>query len=196
MAFAVAPASNLTQSYDTSLYRRSILTRKVSIPFRMIGKNTGLHLNKALVREYEGKCSVDGYIRRNSIEVMNCSAGAVDSDNVVFTVKFECLICNPKEGNMFNVVARNITKAGVRATTASTGAGAGAGARASASASADEESPVVVFLAREHHLECDEFASISADDVIRVRVIGTRFELNDAHISVIAEFVSMATRRP
>jgi len=190
MAFAVAPASNLTQSYDTSLYRRSILTRKVSIPFRMMGKNTDLHLNKALVREYEGKCSVDGYIRRNSIEVMNCSAGAVDSDNVVFTVKFECLICNPKEGNMFNVIARNITKAGIRATTASAGAGAGA------SASADEESPVVVFLAREHHLECEEFASISADDVIRVRVIGTRFELNDAHISVIAEFVSMATRRP
>lgn len=182
MASAVAPTasytSNSTPSYDTSLYRRCVLTRKVSIPFRMMGKNTDIHLNKALVREYEGKCCVDGYIRRNSIEVMNCSAGAVDSDNVVFTVKFECLICNPKEGNTFNVVARNITKAGIRATTV------------------DDESPVVVFLAREHHLECDEFASISADDVIRVRVIGTRFELNDTHISVIAEFVSMATRRP
>lgn len=183
MAFAVASTSRTTPSttsavaYDTTLYRRTVLTRKVSIPFRMMGKNTDVHLNKALVREYEGKCSVDGYIRRNSIEIMNCSAGTVDSDNVVFTVKFECLICNPKEGNTFNVVARNITKAGIRATTA------------------EDESPVVVFLAREHHTDSDDFAAISVDDVIRVRVIGTRFELNDTHISVIAEFVTMAARR-
>ena len=66
----------------------------------------------------------------------------------------------------------NITKAGIRCETK------------------EEVSPVVVFIARDHHFKSKEFSSIKVEDEITIRVIGIRFELNDNYISVIAEFVA------
>jgi hypothetical protein len=164
--------TQVTRAPGIGLYIRSVLTRKVPLAFKIVGSNVQELLTRSLVRDLEGKCAVEGFIKRNSIRVINYSAGSIEGDKVLFQVLFECLICNPVEGFGFKAVARNITKAGIRATTD------------------EEESPVVVFLAKEHHTLRDDFSDIKVDDVINVRVIGTRFELNDPYISVIAEFVS------
>ena len=71
----------------------------------------------------------------------------------------------------FKVLVKNITKAGVRCETK------------------ENPSPVVVFIARDHHYKNKEFAQLNVDDEVTIRVIGTRFELNDPYISVIAELV-------
>ena len=68
--------------------------------------------------------------------------------------------------------AKNITKAGIRCE------------------SADEvPSPIVVFIARDHHFNSNYFSTIQEDDKVTVKVIGQRFELNDKYISIIAELV-------
>lgn len=167
-----ARQQQLSRLPGIGLYIRSILTRKVPLPFKVIGSNVQELLTRSLVQTMEGKCAAEGFIKRNSIRIINYSAGVIESDKIIFQVLFECLVCNPVEGFGFKAVARNITKAGVRATTD------------------EDESPVVVFLSKEHHLHRDDFGDIKPDDVINVRVIGTRFELNDPYISVIAEFVS------
>jgi hypothetical protein len=69
-------------------------------------------------------------------------------------------------------VAKNITKAGIRAESAN-----------------DVPSPIVVFLAKDHHFNSTQFAEVKEGDKINVRVIGQRFELNDKYISIIAELV-------
>ena len=51
-------------------------------------------------------------------------------------------------------------------------------------------SPVVVFIAHDHHFKKKEFSQLNIDDDITVRVIGIRYELNDNYISVIAELVT------
>lgn len=181
------PAARTTTTTTTAapappgigLYIRSVLTRKVLLPFTAIGANISEILTKALQRDYEGKCVLEGYVKKNSIRLINYSAGTIQTDKLVFHVLFECLICNPVEGFGFRVIVRNVTKAGIRATTDT------------------EESPVVVFLAREHHVmrdDSDVFAALKMDDEISVRVIGSRFELNDPYISVIAEFISLKSR--
>ena len=53
----------------------------------------------------------------------------------------------------------------------------------------ENPSPVVVFIARDHHFKTKEFSEIKIDDEITIKVIGIRFELNDTYISVIAELV-------
>ncbi len=93
------------------------------------------------------------------------------SNYVVFEVAFECLVCSPVEGMHIECVAKNITKAGIRAETN------------------EDPSPVVVFVSRDHHYASTYFSSIKADQDIKVRVIGQRFELNDKYISVIAELI-------
>lgn len=173
------PLTTAPATPGIGLYIRSVLTRKVLLPFTAIGANVSEILTKALQRDYEGKCTLEGYIKKNSIRLINYSAGTIQTDKLVFHVLFECLICNPVEGFGFRVIVRNVTKAGIRATTDT------------------EESPVVVFLAREHHVmreDSDVFAALKMDDEISVRVIGSRFELNDPYISVIAEFISLKSR--
>jgi len=50
-------------------------------------------------------------------------------------------------------------------------------------------SPLVVFVARDHHFMDSYFSSISEGEHVTIEVIGQRYELNDPYISVIASLV-------
>ena len=80
---------------------------------------------------------------------------------------------------VINCVARNITKAGIRADIETP----------------DNKSPVIIFIARDHHYNSDYFSSIKENDNIKIRVIGQRFELNDKYISIIAELIQPKRRK-
>ena len=70
---------------------------------------------------------------------------------------------------IFSCIIRNKTKAGIRA-------------------ELDEEpSPVIIFIARDHHNNNQTFIKANEGDTINVSVIGQRYELNDKYISVIGE---------
>jgi hypothetical protein len=49
----------------------------------------------------------------------------------------------------------------------------------------------VIFIARDHHFENELFSKINENDIINVRVLGQRYELNNKFISVIAELVDI-----
>ena len=158
-------------SKKSSIYSKNLLHRKISIPIHLIGSNLINIINMKLKKLFEGKCSKEGYIKNDSIQILTYSSGVLEDNLILFDVSFECLICRPVEGMRFRVIAKNVTKAGVRCETK------------------EEISPVVVFIARDHHFKSKDFANIKVDDEITVRVIGIRFELNDKYISVIAEFI-------
>ena len=42
---------------------------------------------------------------------------------------------------------------------------------------------------RDHHYNNTEFNNIKEDDIIQVKIVGMRFELNDTYVSVIAELI-------
>jgi len=154
------------------IYQQNVLTKKVQLPYTVVGNNIAENIQKRLGETISGKCIKEGYIKPNSIRLLSYSAGVINDKYVIFTVVFECLICRPVEGMRFKVVTKNITKAGIRCETK------------------EEVSPVVVFIARDHHFKSKEFSNLKVGDEITVRVIGIRFELNDRYISVIAEFVT------
>jgi len=156
----------------TTIYSRCLITRNVPLPMTCVGKNLKETIEKDIVSNFEGKCVVEGFVKPDSIKVITYSSGLVHGNSVSFEVVFECEICCPVEGMLIPCVAKNITKAGIRAE------------------SADESpSPVVVFIARDHHYSVSQFASVQEGDKIMARVIGQRFELNDKYISIIAELV-------
>lgn len=152
------------------LYMLSIITRKTSLPFTSVGSNIRELLEKKLRNDLEGKCSVEGYIKPGSIRIQTYSSGILRASNVVFDVVIECLVCSPVEGMKFNVNVVNITKAGLRC-------------------DVGENSPIDVFVARDHHYNNTKFQNISVGNRITVSVIGQRYEINDERISVIAEIV-------
>ena len=155
------------------MYQQNILYKLVSIPFNKVGNNIAELINGKLIERFEGKCINEGFVKNNSIRLLNYSSGEIKGKNVLFPVTFECLICRPVEGQRFRCVVKNITKAGIRAET-------------------DElKSPVVVFVARDHHHNNEKFTELEVNDTINIRVIGIRYELNDSYISVIAEYVEL-----
>ena len=154
------------------IYQQNILTKRIKLPYNVVGRNILENIQLKLIETLSGKCIKDGYIKTNSIRVLTYSAGVVTDMSVVFVVIFECLICNPVEGMRLNAIVKNITKAGARCETN------------------EEVSPVVIFIARDHNFKNKDFANLEKDDRVTVKVIGTRFELNDTYISVIAELVS------
>ncbi len=164
------PRANVTNR-GLGVYMKNIITRKVCLPFTSIGSNIKENIEEYLKSEIEGKCIDEGYIRPNSINIVSYSAGSIKGNNVTFDVMLECLVCRPVEGMRFRAMVKNITKAGIRAEIN------------------EAKSPIVVFVARDHHYKSKEFARLKEGDDINVRVIGIRYELNDEYISIIGELV-------
>lgn len=156
-----------------SIYSRCLITKNISISITSIGKNIKETIEKIIAFNFEGKCLVEGYIKPKSSKIITYSSGLVErGTNISFEVVFECEICFPVEGTLVSCVAKNVTKAGIRAE------------------SADEiPSPIIVYLARDHHYNNNQFAEIEVNDTFNVRIIGQRFELNDKYVSVIGELV-------
>jgi len=155
-----------------SVYSRCLITRNIVLPITSIGRNVKETIEKNVIFNFEGKCSVEGFIKPDSIKVITFSSGLIKGINISFEVVFECEVCSPVEGMLISCVAKNITKAGIRAESAG-----------------EMPSPVVVFIARDHHFSVSQFATIQEGDKFVARVIGQRFELNDKYVSIIADLV-------
>ena len=153
---------------NTELYMKVSLTRKVFLPFTLIGSNTQFNIEQR-IKKMEGKCNKEGFIKPNSINILSYSAGELYSEKVIFHVLFECFVCRPVEGMLIKCNVKNITKAGIRAEIKGA------------------FSPVIIFISRDHHLKHKTFSKIKENDDIEVKIIGKRYELNDPYISIIAE---------
>jgi hypothetical protein len=156
-----------------SIYSRGLLTRKIVLNINLIGKNLDQVIEQYVHDNFEGKCLVEGYIKPNSCKVIRVSCGTIErGNNVVFEAVFECDVCFPVEGMLIPCIAKNIVKAGIKAESAN-----------------EIPSPIVVFVAKDHHYNSQHFADVKEGDKINVRIIGQRFELNDKYVSIIGELV-------
>jgi len=156
---------------DNKLYTNIIITRKLNIPMLNIGSNLKLNMLKIIESQISGKCIMEGYVKPNSIEIISYSNGIQENETIKFQVVFQCLVCNPSEGQLITCIAKNITKAGIRAEVD------------------DANNPLIIFVARDHNYLSKSFSNTKENQEIVVRVLGQRFELNDKNISVIADLV-------
>ena len=156
-----------------SVYNRSLITRSISLPMSTVLNNIDNILETNLCFSVEGKCIEEGFVKPGSVKLVTYSSGLLMRGNKVsFEVVFECLICYPVEGMLIPCIAQNITKAGIKGIS-----------------SQEDPSPIVIFIARDHNYNNEQFNNIQVGDKFNIRVIGQRFELNDKYISIIAEIV-------
>lgn len=154
------------------VYIRSVLNQKVSLLITEIGQNVRQILEQKLIQENENKCIREGFIKPGSVNIIQYSSGLVNAEWIVFETVFECMVCHPVEGMLIECVVKTITKAGIHAEVID-----------------GDAVPVVVFVAKDHHNMNKYFNSVVENQRILVKVIGARFELNDPHISVIAQLL-------
>lgn len=159
------------------LYIKQIIKTDITVPFITINntinntKNMNELIYKIISKKIEGKCIVDGYVKPNTTKIIDYSFGVINGKNVLFKVTYECYICNPNENIIIQCLSKNITQAGIRAV------------------SLDDPSPVVIYISRDHHNSNSYFSSISEGDIINIKVVGKRFELNDSYVSIIGELI-------
>ena len=162
---------------NMSLYIKNIITKKLSIPVKYIGVNIKQVLEDILKKEFEVKCCIDGYVKKGSSKIITYSCGNIYGNIAIFTIVFEYLVCNPPNGMRISCVVNNITNAGIMGI-----------------ANNADISPVNIFIARDHHYNIPYFSQLKNDDVVMVRVIGQRFELNDSAVFIIAELEEQLER--
>ena len=138
-----------------------------------MGGNIKQNLEQKIIDKNEGKCIPEGFIRPNSVRIINYSSGNVNSENIEFHAVFECQISYPVEGQIIECIVKTITKAGLHA-------------------QVEIENgivPITVFVARDHHNTNKYFNIIKENANIFVKIMGIRFELNDPYISVIGQLM-------
>ena len=160
-----------------SIYAKNMLDRKIVLPFTSVGGNLNDIIKQKLEDELYDKCCKEGYIKTDSIRICSYSSGVIQENNVHFDVLFECLICHPIEGQIIKCKVENITRAGIRAIYFK-----------------EKKSPITIFVARDHHYDNKYFSAIKEEDIILIKVIGIRYELNDETISVLGELKQQKQR--
>lgn len=161
------------ESKTYGIYIKSLLTTKMPLKITEVGRGVKQNLEQKIVAKMEGRCIADGYVKSNSVNIISYSSGNIRGDLVEFTVVFECKVCLPVEGMLIDATAKTITKAGIHAEVEDE----------------DGNIPIIIFIARDHHIENAYFNNVKENAKINVKVIGIRYELNDPYISVIAKLM-------
>jgi DNA-directed RNA polymerase subunit E'/Rpb7 len=163
-------------SLDNShVYIRSLLTQKIVLKYDEVNAELFDILESKIKKFNEGKCIKEGYVKNNTVKLLTYSSGELFDNKILFECVFECLITNPVESMLIYCITKSITKVGVRAELIVD----------------DENSPYIIFIARDHHYNNESFSHIKENDIIQVRILGQRYELNDKFISIIAELISI-----
>jgi DNA-directed RNA polymerase subunit E'/Rpb7 len=155
------------------LYITTLLTAKIQVHITEVGNTIKQNLEEALNERVANKCIEEGFICPKTIKIHTYSAGTVHNEHVDFHVVYECQVANPTETQVLECAVKTITKAGIHAQCIDSFGNI----------------PVTVFVARDHHHHSQEFQHVKDGDNIRVSVIGTRYELNDPYICVIAKLL-------
>lgn len=163
---------------NDKVFSRSVMEMKVLLHIREIGKTLKQNLQRKIVAKIEGKCVSQGFIRPNSVNILNYSSGNVNGEYVEFVCVYECMVCYPVEGMRIQCKVKNITLAGIHA-----------------EVDVDGIVPLTVFVARDHNYNNRLFSAVQVGTLIETKIIGIRFELNDPYICAIATLVDNTAER-
>jgi DNA-directed RNA polymerase subunit E'/Rpb7 len=157
-----------------NIFSKLIDVEKIIVNANTIDKNIDDRLITKLKHRLENKCNKHGLIKEDSISILSISSAILSGHKAEFHVTYQALACNPVEGMIVESTIINITKAGVRAELQNF-----------------KTSPLIIFIARDHHNNSHYFNNVKEGDSINVKIIGVRFELNDSFVSVIGEIYNI-----
>lgn len=172
---------------NQQIYNRELISKKIMLPFSELSTNLNESFIKYAFKHYIGKCSKEGYISNKNIKIIKYSAPKAIASDALFEVLFEFSVYNPYEGQELYATVLNVTKIGIKGVIHTD----------------ERKNPVTVFASRLHNghvIMKDENMNNEEDyndsdmvygegDIIKVKVIGHRFEVNDTSVYVLGEIV-------
>ena len=170
---------------NQQIYTKQLVNKKVKVPFSKLSFSIEKIFKEYAEKFIVGKCSKEGYISTNHIKIIQYSAPNCISSDAVYDVLYEFEIYNPYEGQELIVKVSNITKIGIKAVVSSN----------------SRNNPITVFASRLHNehvimkddnieLEQNDISDKNVygeNDIIKIEVIGYRFEINDSSIYILGK---------
>ena len=133
--------------------------------------------------KYEGKCSKFGFIKPDTLQIFKRSYGSFIKEHFNGFIKYEIIckaeVCNPIQGSIIQAVIRNKNQMGILAE--------------SSIELNDNKIPILdiiipirsVGIISEVNLD-----NLQIDNVIKIEVVGKKYQLNDKKISIIGRVIS------
>ena len=167
-----------------SLFRPAYMDIRIPLTpseFRDAAPNIDAYLTKKLQKRLEEKCCVHGYVSRGSTQILARSMGQAEhcrfTGDFVFVCKVRVLCFLPEAGQVVDAQVLKMNKGGAYALVVDAG-------RVSEA--------VRIFIPRDLHIGNAEFDSLEEEQVIRVRLLGSRFQANDPFIQAVGTFEGMS----
>lgn len=133
-------------------------------------------LNK-LRKKVEGKCIKEGFIRRNSVNVLSRSLGVMNNSNfdsgVHYVVVYSADVCNLTNGQVIEAEVENIDKSQIICYIGNS-----------------NESPIEIYMFKHHHVGNIEFANLSKNDIVKIEIACSKYDFNDTQIVAIGKYIS------
>ena len=115
------------------------------------------------------KCIKDGYIDKDSIQILSRTIGKINTSQFKGSVNYDVLlsvkICNPLEGDKTKCKIISINKMGILA----------------------ENKPLTIVIARQHHSDKTELDKKKVGEIIEATIVAKRFELYYDKITTICQ---------
>ena len=131
-----------------------------------------------LKKRYEGVCNKDGYIMKDSIELINRSIGQVktiDSESIVmYHITYKADIISPAKGNKIDCVVDSSNKLGI------------IGYMKHTDDTTIKDSPFIIIVPEEY-FENDIFETVKKNDTILVKIESYRIKYLSKQIQVVAK---------
>ena len=161
---------------NKDLYFKKIITTNIVINSNEIDNNIENTIFQKLVDKVNGKCITEGYIVNNSIKLIHIGEGKVNladlKGNINFKIKYEASICNPFENQKLICNVLDINKTAVQAYIEDR-----------------ENSPLNIFLTKQHNLDNDDFVNLKLNDKILIEVLYKNYNFNDKEILVFSKLI-------
>jgi len=152
------------------LFERRDLKKKVHIHAKFLQRNMQASILAQLKMNFEGRCSSEGFIQRNSVTILNHSLGRTNyiKGGVDYDVDFQADVCLPHPGQIFKAPIKLRSKVGIHA----------------------ETPPIKILIPRDLHLGNADFDSAQVGEEIEFEVIGAQFKQQDADIIIVGKLIT------
>lgn len=160
-----------------------IYTDTVSVKPELLDGDIDKTILDVLKEKLEGKCGHDGFVRPGSVRIDQRSAGYIDHGNftgaMLFTVKYECQICRPVDGQELTCEIHSMNNMG-----------------AWAYLHDGAFTPLQILLPRQLHMDSPKFDDLKEKTKVTVRVLGIKYQLNDKFITGVGVLSDAAPATP
>ena len=168
----IEPVLKSNPLINDEIYTQSILWKSIVLSMTQVGGNLKDTLKHKIASMVEGKCIVEGYVKKNSVEILSHSCGVVRGNNIVFDVSYSCDIFLPCADMVLGqcIVTEVLESAGVEVKS--------------------NQSPnvFIAYVYQDHNFD-DRNYKVKVGDVVTINIVDYRFEIYDEYITLMGEIV-------